>query len=157
MIPPLEYHSASAPCRDDSGRAEACKSTPQHSTLSAAPEQNPNSLHVRAPQQSQSDMQVEAAAVLRAGEEKGGGSDEFGLAEGNGNGQNTNKRAMCQGLGWFGREGWVGSVRVALVDDKRTAGAAARQALRARCADESRTSGCSSLGVGVNLGAGWRR
>jgi hypothetical protein len=37
----------------------------QQSELSAAPEQNPNWLHVRAPQQSQSEMQVEAAAVLQ--------------------------------------------------------------------------------------------
>ena len=37
--------------------------------LSAAPEQKPYSLHVRAPQQSQSDMQVEAAAELQPREE----------------------------------------------------------------------------------------
>jgi hypothetical protein len=58
----------------------------QHSALSAAPEQNPYSLHVRAPQQSQSDMQVEAAAELQACEQsqlgpieraKCGDSEEF--------------------------------------------------------------------------------
>lgn len=37
----------------------------QHNELRAAPLQKPYWLQVRAPQQSQSDMQVEAAAVLR--------------------------------------------------------------------------------------------
>ena len=92
--------------------------------LSAAPEQKPYSLHVRAPQQSQSDMQVEAAAELQPREEI-----QLGPIERANCGENEEFVPRCGaqfgfrfGLGVGGED-----ARVALADDKRAAGAAARQ------------------------------